>query len=257
VANATAIVAKGAMRRTDEFMQRSVKTLSAETTYYKGAMIGVTEAGYLSKFDDTAAMLFVGIVRGDCGNPAIPAGTQGTDPLLLDYQRPQCIELAISSVAVTDIGKTVYALDDQTGTLNYAATTYANVVGQVVDVVSSGIALVELAYDGIAGNKRLGAAKRLAATGAQTISKFDAGKVMFCGNTAALSLTLPAVADVPAGRDLTFVKDHASDTNILTLDGADSEEINGATTYTGMDAAYDTVHLISNGSRWVIEDDVA
>lgn len=251
MANATAIVAKGAMRRTDEFMQRSVITLSAETTYYKGAMIGVTTAGYYSKFDDAASMLFAGIVRGDCGNPVLPAGTAGTDPLLLDIQRPQCIELAISGVAVTDIGKPVYAVDDQTGIISPAARTYANLVGHIVDVIASGIALVECAYDGIAAHYRLQAARWMAATGAQTITAFDVGKTIFVPNTAALTLTLPAVADVPHGGRLRFVKT-TTDAEIVTLDGNSSEEIDAATTLTTIDAAYDCAELVNNGTRWVI-----
>lgn len=259
MANATDIVKKGSVRWTDEFIERSFKTLAAETRLYPMAMIGVGEAGYLAKFDDTSPLLLFGVVTDNNGGGGwlLPAGTQGDGTLNLRCQQPKRIELAISGVAVTDIGKTVYALYDQTGTLDYSATTYANVAGHVVDVVASGIALVELAYDGIAANARLGAAKRLAATGAQTISKFDAGKIMFCGNTAALTLTLPPVADVPAGRWVKFVKDHASDTNAITLDGDGSENINGSTTVATMDAAYDTMTLVSNGTRWVIDDDVA
>lgn len=259
MANATDIVKKGVVRRTDEFIERSFKTLSAETRIYPNAMIGLNEAGYLAKMDDTAALLMFGVSADNDGGSGrlLPAGTQGDGTLQLRCQQPQRIELAIASIAVTDIGKTVYALFDQTGTLDYSATTYANVVGHVVDVAASGIALVEVAYDGIAANRRLGAAKRLAATGAQTISKFDAGKTMFCANTAALTLTLPAVADVPAGSDLTFIKDHASDANAITLDGASAETINGSATNNTIDAAYDTMHLVSNGTLWVIEDDVA
>ena len=49
--------------------------------------------------------------------------------------------MALSSVAVTDIGRKVYASDDQTGTLT--PTTYGNVIGVVVDVAGTDIALVE------------------------------------------------------------------------------------------------------------------
>jgi len=251
VSNATTAVKKGVVRWTDEFAERSADTLAAATTFYQNAMVGVDEAGYLKKFDDTAAMLFVGVVRGDQGNPKLPAGTANDGTLQLPYQKPRYLELQITSIAVTDIGKTVYAVDDQTGTLNYAAVTFANVVGQVVDVVATNIALVELCYDGVAGNERLKAAKRLAATGAQTISMFDLGKTLFCANTAALTLTLPAVANCQAGRRLTIIKDHASDTNAITLDGNGAETIEGSATVNSQDAPYDVVSITTNGTLWI------
>lgn len=253
MANATKKVGKAHVRWEDSFIKRSTKTLAAETTFYTHAMIGVTETGYYAKFDDTASMLFAGLVRGQEGDPVLPAGTAGADALQLDLVQPKRFELAISGVAVTDIGKTVYASDDQTGLLTSSALTYANVVGIVVDVVASGIALVEPAYDGVGGNKRLGAARFLAATGAVTISKFDAGKTIFAPSTGAQTATLPAVADVPPGLELHFVKTTA-DAVALTLDGNSSETIDGATTYAAIDAAYDCATLVSTGAAWIIKN---
>lgn len=261
MANATDIVKKGVVRHSDEFFKESSATLSAATRFYRHALLGRTTGGYLAKFDDSQSLILVGVNRGDqesAGGTLLPAGTAGDGTIDLDYQQPRLIELAISGVAVTDINsKNVYALFDQTGTLDYAATTYANLIGKLHGYVASGIGLVELAYDGVSAHARVGAAKRVAATGTTTLTKWDLGKVIFCANTAAKSIILPAIADCPAGTWIKFIKDHASDANALTLDGADSEEINGSTTYAGMDAAYDTVTLVSNGARWVIDDNVA
>lgn len=251
MANATSIVKKGVVRRTEEFRQESSATLASETRFYRQAMLGRTTGGYLAKMDDTQSLIFAGVVRGQEGDPLLPAGTAGDGTINLDYQIPLAIELTITSVAVTDIGKPVYALDDQTGTLDASATTYANLVGQVVGVVGTNIALVELAYDGVAGNKRLGAAKFLAATGNQTLSKWDLNKTIFCGNTAALSVTLPAVASCPAGSTLTVVKTSA-DAQAITLDGNSSETIDGATTLATQDAAYDVATIVSTGAAWVV-----
>jgi hypothetical protein len=212
-------------------------------------LLGRTTAGYLAKFDDTQSLTFVGVVRNDQGAPKLPAGTAGDGTIELPYQQPQFFELAISGVTVADIGKVVYASDDQTGVLT-TGTTYANVVGTVRRVVSSGIALVEPAYDGVAGNARLGAVKTLAATGNQTLSKWDIGKTIIVPNTAALSITLPAVASAAAGGRLQFVK--TVDANAATLDGADSEEIDAATTLATIDAIYDTAELVNTGTRWVV-----
>lgn len=256
MANATSEVLKGVVRIQDRFRRRSAGTLPAATRFYTTAMLGIDSTGYYCKGDDTQAWIPGGVVRGDQGNPLLPAGTAGDGTIDLDAEMPAWVELKITGVAVTDIGKTVYALFDNEGTLDFSATTYANVVGHVVDIAKPGvsnIALVELAYDGVAANVRLGAAKRLAATGTQTLSKYDAGKKIFCANTAALTINLPPVADVPAGRTLSIFKDHASDTNIITLDADGTENIDGATTLATLDAPWDVATLVSNGARWVVE----
>lgn len=251
MANATARVGKATVRRQDEFIERSVETLAAETRFYANAMIGVDVTGYYCKGDDAQAWAFAGVVRGEQGNPVLPAGTAGDGTLELDVHQPFRFELAVASVAVTDIGKPVYASYDQTGTLDPSALTYANLVGFVVDVVASGIALVEPCYDGVAANARLMAARFLGATGAQTVYKTDLGKTIFLPNTAAYTVTLPAVADCPAGSRLTFVKT-TSDAFAATLDGNAAETIDGATTLATLDAQYDTAILVSTGSAWVV-----
>lgn len=253
MANATARVAKGVVERL-AFLRRSSETLSAETTYWQHALVGVDSTGYYCKGDDTQSWLLAGVVRPDQGQNGVlklPAGTAGDGTMDFDVLRPQCIEIALTSVAVTDIGKPVYAVDDQTVIISPAARTYANLVGYIVDKMAANVALVALAYDGIAANARLQAARWMAATGAQTISKFDVGKTIFVPNTAALTLTLPPVADVPHGGRLQFVKT-TTDAEIVTLDGDGSENIDAATTLTTIDAAYDCAELVNNGTRWVV-----
>lgn len=249
MANATDIVKKGAVRWTDEFGEESSATLASETTFYPNAAIGRTTGGYLAKFDDTQSMIFVGIVRNDQGSPKLPAGTAGDGTIELPYQTPRYLELAVSGVAVTDIGKTVYASDDQTGVLTLT-TTYGNVYGVVRRVVASGIALVELNYDGTAGHQALGAIRTMAATGAQSLTVWDIGKTIVVPNTATLTITLPAVASAKSGGRLQVVK--TVDANAITLDGADSEEIDAATTLATLDAIYDTAELMNTGTRWVV-----
>jgi len=250
VANATAKVNKGSVRWTDEFFKRSTETLASETTFYTGAMVGTDITGYLCKGDDTQSWAFAGLVRGREGNPVLAAGTAGDAALGLDIHKPRFFELAIASVAVTDIGKKVYASDDQTGVLTNGGT-YGNLVGTVADVVASGIALVEAAYDGLGAHSRYGVSKTLAATGTQTLTKLDLNKTIFCPNTAAHTVNLPAVADTQAGDRLTFVKT-TSDAQAVTLDGNSSETIDGSTTLATIDAQYDCAVLVSTGSAWIV-----
>lgn len=251
MANATDIVNRGEVSRSDEYIKMGTETLAAETQFFTGAMIGLDATGYLCKGDDTQAWTFAGCVRGNEGDPKIPAGTAGADALKLDIHQKYRFVLAISGIAQTDVNKKVYALDDKTGTLSAAATTYANFIGHVVTVFASGYALVEPCYSGVAGNIKYGVAKSLAATGAQTLSKCDLGKTILIPNTGAYSITLPPVADTQAGDRLTFIKT-TTDAAAATLDANASETIDGATTLATLDAAYDTAILVSTGTVWIV-----
>lgn len=252
MANAVTKVNKNTVRWTEEpFFRRSVETLAAETTFYTGAMLGTDTTGYLCKGDDSQAWIFAGVVQGDQGDPVLPAGTAGARELTLHTHRPRYIELAVPGVAVTDIGKKVYAVDDQTGTLNNSALVFDNFVGHVVDVLYSGTALVECCYDGIAANARYGVSRFLAATGNQTLTRYDLNKVIFCPNTAALTVTLPPAAETQAGDRLTFVKTTAA-AFAVTLDGNAAETIDGGATLATIDAQFDTAILVSDGTQWVV-----
>lgn len=251
MANATDLVKKGAVSRTDEYIVIGFETLAAETTVYPGAMLGIDATGYLCKYDDTQAAIFAGIASSDNGATVLPASTAGDGKAKVRVHQPQRFELAISGVAVTDIGKKVYASDDQTGVLSNASLTYANFVGHVVGVVSSGIALVEPSYDGIAGHARYGVSKWLAATGTQTLTKYDLNRVVFCPNTAAHTVNLPAVASTQAGDFIQFVKT-TSDAQAVTLDGDSSDAIDGSTTLATIDAQFDCARLVSTGAAWIV-----
>lgn len=251
MANATDIVKKGTVNRTSEYMKRSTETLAAETIFYRNAMLGIDSTGYLCKGDDTQSWIFAGVVRGQEGNVTLAAGTAGDAALKLDYHQPQRFELTIASVAVTDIGKKVYAIDDQTGTLDASTRTYGNFVGHVVDVVGTNIALVEPAYDGKAANARYGVVRWLAATGTQVLTIHDLNKTILCPNTAAHQVDLPAMADTQAGDRLTFVKT-TSDAQAITINTPGSETIDGSTTLATLDAQYDCATLVSTGAHWIV-----
>lgn len=249
MANATDVVKKGVVRRTDEFINLPLSATVAERKFWPNAMLGVDGDGYVDKFDDTQSMVFAGVFRGTEGKLTQPVESDGTRDI--EVHQPQRFELAIASIAEADKGKPVFTVDDQTGTLNPSATTCANVVGHVVCKVATGIALVEPAYDGVAANKRLGVARTLAATGAQSLGKYDIGKKILVPNTAALTVTLPAVASCPVGGELEFVKTTA-DAFAVTLDGNASETIDGAATLATIDAAYDCARLVNTGTGWVV-----
>ncbi len=164
MANATARVGKTYRDYRFDHRRRSYATLTSQLQLYVNAMVGYNSSNYMTKFDDTAALRFGGLIldssmmSGSSG-PKLPnngavSGTQGDGTLDFDFIQPVAFELTITSVAISDIGRRVYALDDQTGTLDPSATTYANQIGTVEDVVYatnpasavSNIALVRAIY---------------------------------------------------------------------------------------------------------------
>lgn len=239
MANATAGVPMTTVPFTEENMQWPLA--ATVQNYFPGAMIGLNEAGYATKFDDAASLKFLGVNAGSV-KVAVETGDSAGDNNVT-VEKPRYITAAIASAALTDVGRLVYAAYDNA--VQFATGTYGNVVGRVVKRLSATLVLIDT-WD------TKGAARRLAATGAQTISKYDIGKTMFIANTTTVTLTLPAVADCDIGGELKFVKDHASDTNAVTLDGNASEIIDAATTLATMDAAYDTATLTCNGTGWVV-----
>lgn len=229
-----------------------IGAISTAQQFYPNSMVGRNSTGYLTKFDDAASLQFEGVFVGSSDAGLIPSGGSDGD-ILLDVAQERYITLAFSSIAVTDIGKTVYASDDQTGSLT--GGTYANVIGTLVRRISATSGVVEVPCHGSArkANKELSATRTLAATGAQSLTKFDLNKTILLPNTAAYTVTLPAVADTQAGDRLHFVKT-TSDAAAVTLDGASSETIDGATTLATIDAQFDCATLVSTGSAWVVEN---
>lgn len=243
MANPTAQVPNAVAEWGDSKIRRPL--VSTQQNYYKGEGIGMNTSGYFTKFDDSASLLFDGVASDAWEQPA--GASNGTYSLTVD--RPFRFLLKMASVAITDAGRLVYALFSNEGTLNPASTTFANVYGVVDEFIDSTHAWIRPVS--VAEAKALGAAKWLAATGNQSVTKFDIGKKILIPNTAAYTITLPSVAEVSVGAELEFLKT-TTDAQAATLDGAGSEEIDGATTLAAIDAAYDAARLVSTGVRWIV-----
>ena len=67
-----------------------------------------------------------------------------------------------------------------------------------------------------------------------------------------ITLTLPATSG-NSGLWYTLKKTNA-DASALTIDGNLAETIDGAATHTAVDAQYDVITLVSDGSNWHIAD---
>lgn len=206
MANATARVAKSMFDYRNDKTKHSYATISSLTQLYNGAMLGINSSGYLQKFDDTQSLRFYGLVLDEPNKssggqgPRLPtgtgtSGTQGDGTLDVDVKQPKYFELAISGVTIGDIGRPVYAVDDQTGTLDPTATAYQNRVGVVRDVVYAtnpasnvtGIAEVTPSYDVALGG---GVAGIYSASGALLVRQ-GLHVITKTGSLAAMTLAAP------------------------------------------------------------------
>ncbi len=256
MANATMRVAKAFRSALIEQISHSYLTLTAPLQLYTGAMIGLNAAGYLAKFDDTASFRFFGIILDKDGNPKIPStgaasGTAGDGTLDVDVKQPAAFELAITSVAITDIGRNVYALDDQTGTLDPTATTFGNRIGVVKDLVYAtnggsavaNIALVKPIYEAPNGNPLLVYAANAAVT-----LKHGATAVITKGSAAALTIADPTTG-VHDGLEMDFISATAFAHTLVAPSG-----FNGAGTQ-GLwgGAKGDGMKIIAYLAKWYVK----
>jgi len=85
---------------------------------------------------------------------------------------------------------------------------------------------------------------------AATYTASVSDNVIFVDTGTAFTITLPDAA-LCTGLILRFVKTDSA-AEILTLDGSGSQVIDASVTYVAVDAQYDCVTIISNGSAWFI-----
>ncbi len=114
------------------------------TSYYENAMMGLRSDGYAGKFDDTAALTFLGILVGGQGVGSAPGYVQvdaadANGANIAVIKRPYRFRMPLSSGTasrLTDIGKPVYAVFDNAVTMDPTATSFANLVGYITDVLT-------------------------------------------------------------------------------------------------------------------------
>ncbi len=258
MSNATARVARAVRSYRDEIITHSYGTVSAQTQLYTMAMIGLT-AGYLTKFDDTGAYRFFGVINEREGNPVVPSdgttsATAGAASLGVEVRQPPAFELNITGVAITDIGRRVYALDDQTGTLDPSATTYANLIGTVKDLIFAtdggapvaNYALVKPVYDQPQGDQQ----QIFSASGAIQLKQ----STVWLTGAPALAMTLAApTSGLSDGLTLAIMETSTGAHTVTTPASA----INGAShiaTFGG--AAGDNLVLVAKGGVWYIQSQV-
>lgn len=213
---------------------------AANWTYYPGEMLGINVSGYHQKFDDTAPLRFAGIVA-ETQRVYVDSGDSDGD-VSIDIYMPRSFTVKGSSLAITDVGRRVYAA--YSNEVSRTPQTYGNYVGRINRYISATEAEVTPEPYSRQGIGYVGTYV-LAATGAVTLTTAHLGKVIVCTGTAAQAITLPALADVDVGEGFLFFKGSGG-TFTMTLTGAGAETINGSNTSATMTANYKYVEIIKN-----------
>lgn len=124
--------------RAYELGNRNDLLMIASDIIYEGAAVGIVAAsGHARPL--AAGDKFAGFAEATCDNSAGAAAAKSVRVLTNGL-----IRLPVTSVAITDIGKPVYASDDDTFVLTATSNSY---VGRVHRFVSSGIAIVAFNAD--------------------------------------------------------------------------------------------------------------
>lgn len=211
---------------------------------YKGAFVGHNRStGYARPL--VAGDAYLGVAYRQADNTAAGHVAGGVNVRL-----HQAIDIVAPLVGVTvdDIGKDVYASDDETLTVLPAGNSR---MGRVVAVEATNVARVRCCPVHALGGALENWPMVELADADMTLTLDHINRTLLIANAAVRTLTLPPAALVRAGGWLRLVK-ASPNAFAVTLDAYGSELIDGATSYAGVDAQYDCVLLLCTGSEWVV-----
>ena len=154
---------------------------------------------------------------------------------------------ALAAVAISAGDKAYW--DSGNSNLTNVAATGLQFVGFFSEDYASGASKGEviLAPYAAEGTRVLTDADDLALS-ANDLKSGDCVVIMSAADTS--TLDLPAVADVPVGAKLTVKKTGSA--GAVTIDGNGAEQVNGAATYTAVNATGDSATIISDGTAWIL-----
>jgi hypothetical protein len=211
---------------------------------YKGGFVGRDRAtGYAHPL--AAGDEYLGLAYRQADNTASGHAAGGINARL--HQSVDIVH-ALSGVTLGDVGKDVYASDDETLTLTPTGNSR---VGRIVAVENTNLARVRcrpvMALCGLLDNAPVVSL----ADASATLTLDHMNRTLLIANSVARTLTLPPVATVRAGGWFRIVKASAA-AAAVTLDGNASETIDGGATFAAIDAQYDTALVLCTGSEWII-----
>lgn len=211
---------------------------------YKGALVGRNRAtGYARGL--AAGDEFLGVAYRKADNTVAGHVPGGVSVML--HQNVDIVH-ALNGVAQADIGKDVYASDDQTLTLSPTGNSR---VGRVVGVEKTNTARVRCEpLFGLGGALENAPIVTLADANV-TLTLDHMNRVLLMGNTGARTVTLPPAATARAGAWFRLVKTTAA-ALAITIDPSGSELIDGGASFGGVDAQFDSVLVVCTGTDWII-----
>ena len=121
--------------RTYELGEMNNIGVVATDIIYEGSAVGDNGAGYARPL--VAGDPFLGFARDKVDNATGAAGVKN-----VEANTSGRISLSIAALAITDVGKDVYASDDDTFTLTQSTNTR---IGRVVRFVAAGVGIVAFA----------------------------------------------------------------------------------------------------------------
>lgn len=211
---------------------------------FKGAFVGRDRAtGYARPL--VAGDDFLGLAYREADNTV-----DGHAPGAVSVRLHQFVDIVhpLTGVTTGDIGQAAYASDDDTLTLNATGNSR---VGRIVAVEGVNLARVRchpLAH--LTGVLENGPVVALPDQNV-TLTHDHLNRTLLMANTATRTLTLPPVASARGGAWLRMVKTSAA-AFAVTLNGYQSETIDGSATFSGLDARYDCALLVCTGTEWII-----
>ena len=208
----------GVGARTTPFETTIIKrgAVSTAQTYHPGAMIAINGTGYATKCDDTAGLLFDGILTDQRPITVDSGGSNGDTKLNVD--KPRLFTAKIAAAVVTDVGRKVYALyDDEVG-FSTSASILVGTVEAYIDATHVEVRPYWMTTSGVVG--------------------FDGNTLTFSGatgvNVAAIPDNLADALSVSEGSNayLTFKTTNGSETIFAKklVDALAGINFSGATT---------------------------
>ena len=121
----------------NRYLDQQLRTLAVKgsTKIYRGALVGLDRSsGYVRALNSSDQ--FQGLAYEQCENSS---GSNGDREVIIFTQGD--FEFTLSGIAKTDIGRPIFASDDNTLTLSGGSASY---IGVIVDVPTSGTAIVRI-----------------------------------------------------------------------------------------------------------------
>ena len=123
------------INRTEKEGKLIAMPVKAATHIYKNALLKINAAGYVEGCAAEAGAVYAGMAYEEIDNSAGAAGD-----LKVRVERLNAIYCAGAGFVAADLGKKVYALDDNT--VQLADPTNGQIVGTIIEVVSATEVLV-------------------------------------------------------------------------------------------------------------------